>query len=469
MADLGGFVGGALAGQEYAQSKALFGLTMQEGQLSIQEKEIAVKKGNLLLQQQQKLMSLMAARNAQGQPSSTDAAGSQAQKLMGYGQDQADAGYLTEGGETMHRASEIMKNNAAIVESNRAHEDKVLTDVEGLLGDPSVHSPEGWEAAKMRFTTMHPNEAKEPNVQKLLKQPYSKELHESLHNAVTTELQKAQIDKEEAQARSANAEAAVHKYDLEYILPKQAENEALKNDNLKKHGGDALVPTKDDIEMISGLVQTEPGTALNYKQKVYEGIAIPIAAEYRQMVAKGMPEEQAREKAMSNARKRGDLAKLHVMSADERYDQDITDLIGMLETEPSAAGLSGYVERGKEFMVGKGWATPTEEEKNIATRAQTLGKLIVAQTPKRLDASRLGGAASFKFFEGAIDPSGKMESGPTAISRLKQLYKAHTGKEYDADHPPQDTISGKDTAGKFSDPAKEARYQEWKRAHPTGQ
>src|SRR5208282_5825574 len=99
--------------------------------------------------------------------------------------------------------------------------------------------------------------------------------------------------------------------------------------------------------------------------------------EFKRLVKGGMDPAEATSKAMKHARDNGEIGKLKITTADQRYDQSIADLIGLLEEDPEAAGLTGYVGRAKEFAEGKGWKTPTEEQKNIATRVKTLSDIIV--------------------------------------------------------------------------------------------
>src|ERR1019366_2829773 len=95
MSDLGGFVEGAMAGQQYAQSKQMFGITMAEGQQKLQEgqqklqegplnieaKELAIKQTKLALAQQENMIRIIQSKGTDSKASPTDQTTSMADTL----------------------------------------------------------------------------------------------------------------------------------------------------------------------------------------------------------------------------------------------------------------------------------------------------------------------------------------------------------------------------------------------------
>src|SRR6266849_601878 len=159
MSDLGGFVEGMQAAQGYRQSEALFGFTLteagqkvEENQLGIKQKELAIKTGQMALDQQTELMRRMAARGNQagqtGPQNPTDAATELANNLMQVANDDLAVGRFSEGAKNAKAATEILENNSKIANRHFTQQNKLFTSAVDVLGN-APDTAAGWDQAKM--------------------------------------------------------------------------------------------------------------------------------------------------------------------------------------------------------------------------------------------------------------------------------------------------------------------------------
>ena len=426
MADLGGFVGGLLAGQEYVQKQQLFPVELQEKQLDVQEKQLAIKSSEQLLDRQKKLLQLQASHNTQGQPDQTQSADTQAQALLQLAQDQRSSGFLQESGKTLEQASSIMKNNAEITSKKNEQTDKMWTHVSNLVGDPSIHDQAGFERAKMLFTTMYPEEAKKPEAQKLLQAPYSPQLVNALHTAATNALQQSEIEKNKAQAKSADTEASIHDYTRNVILPQEKEERAVRIDNLKKHGGDSLVPSKDDTNEIVNRIRDEYGKDVSKESaEVVASRIAPTVAQYRKQ---GMSPGAAADKAYREAKDHGemkDLAKLTPKATTQvtLIDELISQVKASKASFPGITGLGGYVSRFGETVENITGTSDETGAKDFQSKLATLQSMLVKPISGSSQFSKAKQAEIAKIARG-LSPGDTPQS---TISALEQLKETITG------------------------------------------
>jgi hypothetical protein len=359
-----GFGGGLIAGQEYLQAQQMHGLVMQEGQqklqegtLSIQEKELAIKQSKNLVEQQQKMLHFMDTLDAKGQPNPTDMAQAQAEKLMQVADAQMHSGMFEESRKTSETATLMMKQNADMADRKSNTELKKLKDVTDLLG--GAQDARGWDQAKQMFPVLHPDEAKDPNVQKLLQMPYSPQLVQTLQSTIQTAKDKAETDRAKAGTRAADAETAERNFRTKVLLPKEAEAEALRVEKLKQAGGESLVPTKDDVNEIVNRVQDEFGAGKTGVSKpTAETVASRIAPQVAAYRKQGLSPGAAADKAYKDAKDRGELKDLAKPSlgADVAV-RTIDELIGMLDSAEAqgkdVTGLSGAGRRLVKETVGE--------------------------------------------------------------------------------------------------------------------
>ena len=322
MSDLGGFVGGMEAGQQYSQSRQLFQLTMAEGQqklaegeyklreapLDLKQKEIQVKTAEIALEQQQKMMELLKARGTGGggTASPTDHASILAENVFSAADIAMQMGRPEEAAKLADKGTSILKNNAEIIKNQTAVQHKLYTDVADSLASVT-ESAQGWETAKANFITLHPDEARDPNIAKILQTPYHPGLIKAVRDSVVGLKDKSIIEKNQAQAADAYAQAKRAKFDTDVVLPQKVQESKAREERLIKSGHGNLVPKPTDINEIVKLAQRDLniGSDNNVGMADLYDRSREIAATAKEYEAKGMTRAAAQDKAYTEARERG--------------------------------------------------------------------------------------------------------------------------------------------------------------------
>lgn len=360
MADLGGFVGGAMAGQEYAQSRELFGLTKQEKGLDIKEKDLEIQKSQMLVEHQKKMIKMMDGMDAKGKPGSspTDMVDSQAQRMLQASQLSLQDGYPAEAGKLAETATLMMQHNETVAQGKTKVQLQQLKDVTDILG-AAEESPKGWDQAKQMFQTMHPDEVNNPNIKQILAMPYRPGMIKLIQSGVMTAKDRALEEEAKAGTAARWAEAAEHQTRTRMILPLEAKNIQLRNEKLAQAGGDNLIPTKQDMERVTDALLDPVNGVEGIDKKTAASAALPIASAMRVYMKAGKGEAEARELAMKDARTRGDLRGLEkpmppqVQTAAGRVDK----LLGLLDEAESkgidVTGMFGSFRRGEEYAGSK--------------------------------------------------------------------------------------------------------------------
>ncbi len=311
MADnLGGFVEGALAGQQYAQSKALFGLSMQEGQqklqegsLSIQEKELAIQQTKKTIAQQEQMIQLMRGIGAGGARTPTDMAAAAADMSFAIGQAAIQSGRYEEGLTAVKDGSALLKNNAAIMLAGDKHQTRVLADVVDLAS--GVIDEASKNRALQMFPVLHPNEAKDPEVQKLLQnlqsKPYDKETWTRLRDAVTSQKDKVEMAARNAAALDSLAAAREHDVRVKDLIPAQTRAANARADAFVTVGAKALNPTPADIKAVMKLAEERFPDA-DPQDPTFYSLARPVAERARELHVKDhLSPSAAQDKAFAEA------------------------------------------------------------------------------------------------------------------------------------------------------------------------
>ena len=311
MSELWGWQSGDQQGTQQNQANQMFGLTMAEGQqklaegsLTIQEKQLALKTGNLALQQQEALMRAMQARQSPtGQPASpTDTASAMAEQLFQLSQSEMEVGRFDSASKHARDASTILENNNKITAAQTKVQVQKYKDVSDLLGGAT--DSKGWDNARQLFQTLHPDEAKDPQVARVLQMPYSPQLVKALQDSIETQKDKAEITAAKARAVNSQAQAREADYRTKYVLPKQVEATEARIDHLKKAGAGNLTPKPADINDIVKLaVERIPDAAGDEVQKdrIYN-LSREVAATAKEYeIQDGLPRAQAQDKAFQEA------------------------------------------------------------------------------------------------------------------------------------------------------------------------
>lgn len=321
MSDLGGFVEGAVAGQQYRQAEQLFGFTLtQEGQkvdmnrLSIQDKELAVKTGQIALDQQVQMLQRLTARNNAAKqggqvgspgatPSANDAAAELANNMMEAAKDEIAVGRYEEGSKHANQASEILKRNSEIAKETHAYNEKLLNSALSVV-KAAPDSQAGWDQAKFLFQTEHPQEADNPNIKKIFAMPWKPGLMQALQKQMTTQLQDSEITKNRATAVHAYAASREADFRTKNLLPAQTRAAEARAANYKKIGAGHLAPKPTDVrEVVNRALQKFPDAADDTVAKawLYTQSQEVAARALELEKVRGVPRAEAQDKAFREA------------------------------------------------------------------------------------------------------------------------------------------------------------------------
>jgi hypothetical protein len=219
------------------------------------------------------LMRRMNARGSQtsGPMNPTDAATQLANNLMQVANDDLAVGRFSEGSKNSKIASEILENNSKIAARQLTQQNKLFTSAIDVLGN-APDTAAGWDQAKMMFQTLHPEEAHNPEIQKILSIPWRPGLVGLVKNSVLDSKQKAETSAANARATASLASARHSDYLTDHVLPVQVRKSEAQIEALKKAGASHLAPTTTDIKQLvdlalpnfPGQVDTPEGKAMLY-------------------------------------------------------------------------------------------------------------------------------------------------------------------------------------------------------------
>ncbi len=326
MADLGGFVEGALAGQQYQQSQALFGLTiagkeqaLQEGALTIKEKELAIKNSQMVLDQQTAIMKAMqgiSTRGAANDPTSQTLA--LADIGFQVGTAELQAGRFDSGMKHVSEASKMLKNNSDILTAADKR-NSLMTNHALRVMASSDESEKGWNQAKQLFLVEYPEEAKNPAISKILQMDYKPGLVGQVRKGLQTAKDQASITASQARAVDSYAHAREADFMVNEVLPARIREMDALAEARRKNGADHLTPKKADVNDIVSLAKPH-FTDVDYTDPTVQALlydmsrgAAAAAKEY-ELVNK-MPRAKAQDKAFSEAVLRGDFVGLPAKNA----------------------------------------------------------------------------------------------------------------------------------------------------------
>ncbi len=327
MADLGGFVEGAIAGQQYQQSQQLFGLTvagkeqaLQEGALTIKEKELAIKNSQMVLDQQAAIMKAIQGMGTGGRAANDPTAQTATMADIGFlvGDAELKAGRFDAGMKHVSEASKMLKNNSDILTAADKRNNLMTNHALRIMASAD-ESQKGWDQARQLFITEYPEEAKNPNIAKLIQMDYKPGLVGQVRKGLQTAKDQASIAASQARAVDSYAHAREADFMVKEVLPARIREMDALADARRKNGADHLTPKKADVNDIVSLAKphfndvdyTDPTvSALLYNMSRQAAAA---AKEY-ELVDK-IPRAKAQDKAFSEAVLRGDFVGLPAKNA----------------------------------------------------------------------------------------------------------------------------------------------------------
>lgn len=358
MADLGGFVEGAIAGQEYSQRQQMFPLKMQETQLDIKDKDLVVQRSKLLLDQQKKMMEVMNGINAKGSQDPTERLVQESGYLQQVGHAQVAAGMYEEGGKTLERSTLMLQQHENIMKRTNDVQLQQLQHASELLG--GAEDQKGADQAVMMFQSFYPEEAKNPNIQKIfeLMKHWTPELKKALQSGIQTAKDKALTEQSQAAKAAEEALTRERNYRVGVLMPLEAKDIKDRMNHRDKAGANDLNPSKDDIADATNRIQSDPDLGGKIPKAAAATVAEKIAESTAQYRKQGLSRSAASDKAYKEAKERGDLRNLAAPKKAPAEVETAVNLIDRLLTtldQADAAGIEvtgglGKVRQVEEFV-----------------------------------------------------------------------------------------------------------------------
>lgn len=448
----GGFIGGYMAGGQYQSQQQAAG---DQHQLAMQD----LASGKLKLQQTQQLLdaqtaAMMELNQKKGSPPTgagdpaMEGIAAQSHKASEMAFAAGDVymrhGLIEQGSQFMERGAKLAESGAALETHQAEQQERMWGHIGSVLEPIHDNSPtasKDWDAARMTFPQMFPEEAKHPEVQKFLKMSYGQLQQQGgvdlLKRASQTAQQQAALAKTKAETKK---EAASARYADAGVVERQAlarEHDA-RATAIGKTGGKP--PPAAEVNNAKSLIEADYPDA---DPKGYQLYASEIAERAGKLTAAGLDKDAAYKQAYAEVNDSGKLKNLPAKaSAKEekakvaRADlaDDIDDLINDMKENPGASGLKGKIGRAEEFYhttTGQGdQSTPLT---GIVAKAQ----MIQTKLPKALTGSARSAKDERELTSALADITRLGTNDPLYIQKLEVIrdrFRAADGKE---------TISGK--------------------------
>lgn len=324
MADIWGFAGGLIAGQqasdqhqavqqELQQNREMQPYRIAESKAKSDLDAIAVKQAQQSLAQQQAMIEYLHAHvrtsasadaTAQGDPMSASrtANESHAGMLETFADANAFAGRTEEAGKLYTQASELKKNQATIEKEYYETQSKQRDYFTGLLND--VHDQDSWRVANILAAQNSGRPTPFMDAQGNIKTPYSPQLVQMIRNALLTQKDQSAIKKDKAETAYAQAGVGLRQKQVELDTARIEEVKA-HTTYLKKHGGVGNSYTAAEMTQLTDLVGTHYDLSLPGERNRAAGLAEAGAQRAHELISTGTKAPQAYQQAFAEQQKSG--------------------------------------------------------------------------------------------------------------------------------------------------------------------
>lgn len=313
MSDLGFGAGGVAEGLQLVQA-------LQTGKIDQQQRQVQLEMSQLQLDNTKKLQAALGAH------SFGNLSGPDGQQNTNALFDLANV-YLSANSPQQAKAVTDIALNAVTskayaAEQQAAATKKYIDMAEDLFS--RVSGPEEWRQAQMFMQSQLPPEAMQnPNVKALLTSEYSPDKVRIMPGFLENLRIRAQAHADQSRAAAEEARTRYYKFEDDLDVARGHEAEA-RADYYRQHGAGDLVPKKDEIEAAAndlqelypepeaqpvvqgGKITDTTAARANYKARV-NARATEIAEAAKSYVKQGMKPDQARKRALEEAKARGDL------------------------------------------------------------------------------------------------------------------------------------------------------------------
>lgn len=452
MADqVGGFIGGySQAGQDIDAHQQSVD-AHQQSQLALAKGGLELKQTEMLLAASQQFAKKMQDLNTKGgNPGTSGTSGitdqlhQSAEMSFAMGNSLMSSGLPAQGNEYIVQGAKLAENAAKIQTEEATNSRKMWGTIGSLVNGLGENaSPEQIDQATFLFQSMYPEQAKHPEVQKVLEKMHDPQTREMLKRASLTAVQQADEQLKQVDIKKADAEIQATKGRTAY--EQQATRvQKERADALQKQGG--VKVDAQSIKNASGMIEAEHPEA---DPKGYALQSNEIAERAAQLIRGGLTKDEAYQQAFGEIKESGKLDKLAPRPADYKKQQaaaglqeevsgDIDDLISQIEADPSVVGGRGKIGQGAEFVKG---VTGFGSQDNPATRFQTDVTLLKGKLHKAMIGTK--SAKDQRELVNAVADLGRIgNSGPTALTKLREIKKKLGNK---ASEPA--TIKGKGDKG----------------------
>lgn len=342
-----GYISGTLDQQaiqlnKYALAEAPVKLATE--QVNLEQQKMALQVAKTSAEAHQKMAQMLA-----GQPnSSSSVPNDAAQTLFKMGSTALQYGLVEEGVKDIKDASEIQTHQADAAAKIFETTQKQAAYASSILAYArSQTTPEAKQAAWKQGNAIIEAQTGKPSIYKNV--PYSDTLADQLEASIQTRVQKAEEERDKAQAREQDSLARQHALEVP-LIQARTEAERLRVDNLRKVGADATSKPAD-VKAITDRIQSDYGKGVS--KQTADVIAGPIAEDMRARIKQGTAPSAAAAQAYDAAKRRGDLSTLSKPTAPvEAASGLIDDLISQVEASKKdtlgVTGFGGTVRRWEE-------------------------------------------------------------------------------------------------------------------------
>jgi hypothetical protein len=359
MADPGwGFASGFLSGTQEMQAIQLNNakiadapIQLARDQVSLESEKTALNTQKAALAAQQKMLQIL---DSQPQ-SSTDPVADAAAKLSQVGEAQLKTGQVEAATKTFAEVSKMQENQSLIADRKFKQTTQVAEYVGSLLDNVAStgYTKAAWDQANSIATVMTGQKSPFANMLPANATPEQvKAVVDKVRTGFTTQVQKAQIEREKALTAEAQVKTQNDIQERGLISARIDAERALADQRKKAVGEPKAVDTKDLVSLIQG--DADNGKV---PKPQAEALALGMQDEMEKYKRDGLSTAQAAQTAYQNAKKRGDLKNIGRAPAEAESGVGmIDDLLSTLDKADnegiSVAGGKGLVRRWAKENVG---------------------------------------------------------------------------------------------------------------------
>lgn len=458
--EVGGFAGGYMAAGEYQTQQ-------QTGQDQHAAAMQDLAKGKLQIQQTQQLLDaqhaaqLELAHHGSSSGGGKGAGGGEMSGISGQaykaselsfaaGEVYMKQGLIEQGSEFMEKGAKLAESGAALEKQQAEQSQKMWSHVGSSLETVHTDSPtasQDWDKLRMTFPLMFPEEAKHPEVQKFLKQPYDQKTVELLKRASVSAAEQADQQKTKAEIKHLEAQKRFEDAGVP-LRQQEAREHSARATAIEKSGGKP--PAAAEVNNAKSLIMADYPEA---DPKGYQLYASEIAERARTLTTSGMDKDSAYTQAYNEIKDTGKLEHLPAkQSAKEakagqtrgELIEDLDDLISQIDEDPSVVGFQGRAGEVAEWgktMTGLG------DQGTPATKFGEGMHALMLRVPKALTGSGKSAKDERALVADIANVRKMMTSSETAktkLTELRNIFARQQGK----------TITGKgDKQPSFTDEA----------------